>query len=230
MNAWAVIVAGGAGIRMGASVSKQLLLLAGRTILEWTLDPFLACEYIAGIVIAGDQPTRTFATASILPQGHGKPIILVPGGAERQQSVLNALGAVPADADVIVVHDAVRPFIRAGLIGDCIAAARRKGAVSVMRPVTETIKVVADGRIFNTPDRSTLWITQTPQAFSADLLRRAHDEAARDGVSGTDDCMLVERLGMPVFIVEGTDENIKITTPTDLTVAAALLHTFKGGA
>ena len=230
MTAWAVIVAGGAGTRMGAEAPKQLLELKGRTILERTLDPFRACPDIAGVVIAAAPTILEYVETVILPAEYGDTVLVaVTGGKERQDSVRNALDAVPGDAEVILVHDGVRPFIRPGLISECVAAASRRGAVSVMLPVTETIKVVSNGRVFNTPDRETLWITQTPQAFQASILRAAHEAALHDGFSGTDDCMLAERLGHPVYVVEGSDENIKITTPTDLAVAAALLDIFEHG-
>jgi 2-C-methyl-D-erythritol 4-phosphate cytidylyltransferase len=230
MTAWAIIVAGGTGTRMGAEVPKQLLKLKGRTILDRTLDPFRACPDIAGVIIAAAPSVLEHVESAILPAECGETSIMaIPGGEERQDSVRNALSEVPSDTDVIVVHDAVRPFIRSELINECVAAARRRGAVSVMLPVTETIKVVTSGRVFNTPDRATLWITQTPQAFQASILRAAHEAARHDGIPATDDCMLAERLGHPVYVVEGSDENIKITTPTDLAVAAALLDIFEHG-
>jgi 2-C-methyl-D-erythritol 4-phosphate cytidylyltransferase len=117
---------------------------------------------------------------------------------------------------VIVVHDAVRPFISAALIDRVVAAARTGGAAVCGLPITETVKRVRDGLVEATIERAGLFRVQTPQAFRAQLLREAHDKARRDGVVGTDDAMLVERLGAPVRMVEGLPENVKITTPADL--------------
>jgi 2-C-methyl-D-erythritol 4-phosphate cytidylyltransferase len=148
-------------------------------------------------------------------------VSVVPGGASRQESVGRALQAVPADAALIVVHDAVRPFVTRVLIDDVLAAARVEGAAICALPIAETVKRVAEGWVETTLDRSTLWAVQTPQAFRAALLREAHDKARRDGFVGTDDAMLVERLGHRVRVVPGSERNVKITTPADLRRARA---------
>jgi 2-C-methyl-D-erythritol 4-phosphate cytidylyltransferase len=134
----------------------------------------------------------------------------------RQDSVWLALQAVPRDADVIIVHDAVRPLITRRLIDEVVRAVADSGAAICALPITETIKRVRDDVVEATLDRSELWAVQTPQAFRAALLREAHEKARRDGVVGTDDAMLVERLGHPVRVVKGLAENVKITTPDDL--------------
>ena len=127
-----------------------------------------------------------------------------------------ALQAAPADVRTILVHDAVRPFVTRALIDALIAAAERDGAAICALPVAETIKRVRDGRVEATVDRDGLWTVQTPQAFHAGVLREAHDKARRDGFVGTDEAMLVERLGHPVRVVPGLVENVKITTAADL--------------
>ncbi len=157
----------------------------------------------------------------------GKKVNIVAGGRDRQESVWNGLAALSGNVSVVLVHDAVRPFITSGLIDSCIREAARAGAATVARPVKETVKAVESGVVIETLDRSRLWIIQTPQAFRADLLVRAHEEARRDGFLGTDDCMLVERLGYPVHIIEGDDMNFKITTPADLRIAGAVLSLFQ---
>jgi 2-C-methyl-D-erythritol 4-phosphate cytidylyltransferase len=124
--------------------------------------------------------------------------------------------AVPDDAEIIVVHDAVRPLITRRLIDAVVRAAATSGAAICALPIAETVKRVRDEVVQATLDRSELWTVQTPQAFRADLLREAHEKARRDGVVGTDDAMLVERLGHPVRVVRGLAENVKITTPDDL--------------
>jgi 2-C-methyl-D-erythritol 4-phosphate cytidylyltransferase len=127
-----------------------------------------------------------------------------------------ALPAVPDGAEIIVVHDAVRPLITRRLIDAVVRAAATSGAAICALPIAETVKRVRDEVVQATLDRSELWTVQTPQAFRADLLREAHEKARRDGVVGTDDAMLVERLGHPVRVVRGLAENVKITTPDDL--------------
>jgi len=134
----------------------------------------------------------------------------------RQDSVWLALQAVPGNTDIIVVHDAVRPLITRGLIDAVVGAAAESGAAICALPITETIKRVRQDMVEATLDRSELWAVQTPQAFRAALLREAHEKARRDGVVGTDDAMLVERLGHQVRVVRGLVENVKITTPEDL--------------
>jgi 2-C-methyl-D-erythritol 4-phosphate cytidylyltransferase len=144
---------------------------------------------------------------------------VVEGGTTRQESVWRALQAAPADAPIVLVHDAVRPFITPQLIDAIRTAADAHGAVLCALPIVETVKRVVDGVVESTLDRSTLWAVQTPQGFRAPLLREAHEKAIRDGIVGTDDAMLVERLGHAVRVVPGLAENVKITTPADLRAA-----------
>ena len=214
MSAWAVIVAGGKGQRMGAETPKQLLKLGGVTILEMTMKPFINCTEIEGIVIVAAEENSEYIKDMISSASNvSKQITLVNGGPERQDSVWNGLQALPEDVEIAVIHDAVRPFISEKLISECIHSAREHGAVTVMRPLKETVKVVSNGVVVNTPDRSSLWITLTPQAFRKELILKAHSNARHECFAGTDDCMLVERLGHPVTVIEGNDLNIKITTP-----------------
>ena len=141
---------------------------------------------------------------------------LAPVGTPFQLAVWLALQAVPATADIVIVHDAVRPLITRGLIDAVVAAVAESGAAICALPITETVKRVRQEVVEATLDRSELWAVQTPQAFRAALLREAHEKARRDGVIGTDDAMLVERLGHRVRVVRGLAENVKITTPEDL--------------
>ncbi len=228
MNA-AIIVAGGRGTRMGAEIPKQLLLLGGKTILERTLLPFLGCEAVGCIVVTVAEEIRGTVEELFRGLDGGERVTVVRGGTERQESVWNGLSALPKGTEVVTVHDAVRPFVTARLIAGCIESAARYGAVTVARPIKETVKVVENGVVVETLDRSRLRLTQTPQAFRTGLLVRAHERAREDGFAGTDDCMLVERLGAPVHVIEGTDTNIKITTPADLLLAGAILPLFECG-
>jgi 2-C-methyl-D-erythritol 4-phosphate cytidylyltransferase len=152
---------------------------------------------------------------------------VVPGGNDRQDSVRNGLAALDGDCDIVIIHDAVRPFITPADITACAQAAADHGAASLMRPIRETVKIVKEGVVEKTIDRSLVWITQTPQAFRRSLLNEAHEQALRDDFSATDDCMLVERLGIRVYAVEGSDYNMKITTPADLIIAGAVLSMFR---
>ena len=227
MRGYAIIAAGGSGKRMGADVPKQLLELDGVTIFERTLRPFILCRDIKGIVVVAAESIIEHINEVVAGLSDlSKPLSVVKGGAERQDSVRNGLEAVPGDADVVVIHDAVRPFITAGLISDCVRSALDNGAVGVMRPLKETLKAVSGSVVSETLDRSKLWIAQTPQAFRRELLTEAHRNALEKNITGTDDCMLVELLGKPVHVIEGSDMNIKITTPADLEIAAAVLAMF----
>jgi len=146
----------------------------------------------------------------------GPGVSVVTGGATRQESVRLALDGAPHGVRIVLVHDAVRPFITRGLVDAVLAAARAEGAAICALPVAETVKRVREGVVEATIDRAGLWAVQTPQAFRAEILREAHDKARRDGVVGTDDAMLVERLGQRVRVVPGLAANVKITTLDDL--------------
>ena len=230
MKAEAILVAGGQGTRMGTSVPKQLLELGGSTILEHTLNPFVECRDIQSIVIVAATNIFEHIERIVQERFRGtKSIDVVQGGSRRQDSVYNGLMALGQDTDIVAVHDSVRPFITSGLITDCIRSADKFGAVSVMRPLKETVKHVQDGTVVETPERSKLWITQTPQAFRKELIVEAHNNAEEHGFAVTDDCMLVERLGHTVHVIKGSDINIKITTQTDFAVAKTILKLFKNG-
>lgn len=217
----AVIPAAGSGARMGGRTPKQFRRLAPAPILLLTAGHFARHPAIGSIVVVAPATHVRRAERLLRPLARRVPVAVVPGGRERQDSVRLGLAAVPAGADVVLVHDAVRPFVTPALITAVIEAARRDGAAICALPVKETVKRVVDEYVEMTVDRSALWAVQTPQAFRADLLREAHDKAHRDGFVGTDEAMLVERLGHRVRVVRGLEENIKITTPADLRKARA---------
>ena len=220
MRVAVLIPAGGAGRRMGG-VSKALLDLNGIPILARSIAPFLARPDVVAVAVAlpreltNDAPDWLSADARVR---------LVAGGAERGDSVRNALAAITQDVDIILVHDAARPLVSADVIDRCVmVAAQGRSAIAAV-PVVDTIKEVDEGgRIVATPDRRLLRAAQTPQAFPAAVLRDAYVRAAADGVAATDDAALVARYGGTVVVVAGAPENIKITTPADLAVAEALL-------
>ncbi len=219
-----VIAAGGAGRRMGG-VRKQYLELAGVPVLSRALKPFLWHPWVEWAVVA--LPPEDAAAPPAWLTAYGR-VRVVPGGAERTDSVRAALEAVPEEADIVLVHDAARPLVKRKLIDRVLAAVARGGGAIPVVPVEDTIKEVeADGRVRATLDRARLRRVQTPQAFPRALLVEAHRRALADGLGATDDAALVERIGGTVVAVEGLPENIKITGPRDLLVAEAILRARK---
>jgi 2-C-methyl-D-erythritol 4-phosphate cytidylyltransferase len=205
---------------MGSRRPKQYLRLGRAPILVATLRALGRARSLAGIVVAVPA-AHVAATRRLLARARVPKILdVVAGGADRQESVWRALQRVPEDARFVVVHDAVRPFVTADLV-ERVRAAAAGGAATCGMPVRDTVKRVTDGAVAATVPRQGLWLTQTPQAFARDLLWEAHDKARRDGFAGTDDAVLVERLGMPVAMVPGLAQNLKITTPDDLRTARA---------
>ncbi len=220
----AIIVAGGNGVRMGASVRKQFLSLGDRPVICHTLNAFDQCSDIDAIylVVPPDDIENCLEKWCSSITFH-KKIQVVPGGRERQDSVYQGILAVSDQrSGIVVIHDGVRPFITPQLISACAQEARRSGACIAGIPVQDTVKQVRSHTIQKTLDRNVLWTAQTPQAFEITRIRTAHENARKDGVVGTDDAMLIERMGWPVRIIEGSRLNIKITTPEDLALAEAI--------
>lgn len=201
-SVWAIVVAGGGGLRFGGP--KQFEDLLGRRVLDWSVAAARdACDGVV-VVVPADRVTDG----------------TVAGGPTRSASVRAGLAAVPADAEIVVVHDAARPLAGADLFERTVAAVRGGADAAIPGvPVTDTVKQVEDGRVVATVDRSRLVAVQTPQAFRAAVLRRAH---AGDP-DATDDASLVEALGGRVVVVDGDPRNLKLTSPEDLLVARALL-------
>jgi 2-C-methyl-D-erythritol 4-phosphate cytidylyltransferase len=215
----AIIVAAGRGQRFGSA--KQFAILKGLPLVYWSLERFEKHPEVDGIVLvipAGEEK-ETFL------KRYKKLTSVAAGGTERQDSVRQGfLEVKPGDAEIVLIHDGVRPLLSDGLISRVIQAAREKGAAVPGLAVEDTIKEARDGDVIKTPDRQTLFRVQTPQGFSYPVLREALERAARDGFTGTDEAMLVERIGGKVGMVEGDPRNIKITNPLDLKVAEALLE------
>lgn len=215
-RAVAVIPAGGLGARLGTRTPKQFLRLGSAPMLLTTVRHVARHPAVRAIVVAAPGP-QVERTRRLLAARRGRAsLAVVPGGPTRQASVWLAMQALPEDAEIIVVHDAVRPFVTRRLMDAVLRAAVETGAAICALPIAETVKRVRDGVVETTIDRAGLWAVQTPQAFRAELLREAHEKARRDGVVGTDDAMLVERLGHPVRVVPGSEANLKITTTKDL--------------
>jgi 2-C-methyl-D-erythritol 4-phosphate cytidylyltransferase len=221
----ALIVAAGKGLRMQSEVPKQYLLLAAEPILSRTLRVFDQCEAIDAICLVVAESDLAFCRQEILPSaGLGKAITLVAGGVERHHSVYNGLQAMEAGTEIVVIHDGVRPFIDPAQIRASIDGARRFGACILAIPARDTLKRAdSSNLIIDTLDRETVWLAQTPQAFQYSLIRQAHESASRAGYRSTDDAVLVERMGKPVKIIEGSPLNIKITSPEDFKLASAIL-------
>ena len=221
-----LIAAAGSGRRMGAEGNKLLLPVAGRPVLAWTLEAALACPAISWIGIVG-QPLDGEAIAAIVAAASpDRPVRWIVGGDTRQESVSLGLAALPPEAEGVLIHDGARCLVEPELLQRCAAAVSGGAAVIAATPVTDTIKQVdVEGTITATPDRRALWAAQTPQGFPVHQLRAAHASAREQGWSVTDDAALFELLGLPVQVLEGPPSNIKLTTPFDLSVAAALLST-----
>jgi len=225
MKAVAIIPAGGAGKRLKAHVAKQFLLLDTLPVLVHTLKVFQESTRIDDIILAL-PPDDIVSVRQELIEKYGitKLTTVVAGGEERQDSVRNCLWAVRGECDFVVVHDAVRPFVTEELIGRVIDAAEDNGAASIGVKAKDTIKETgADNKVLATIPRQNLWLTQTPQAFKFELLKEAYTAAYNEKYYGTDDASLVERIGKEVKMVEGSYENIKITTKEDMLIADALM-------
>jgi len=219
----AIIAAAGAGIRMASDRPKQFLLLAGTPVIFHTLKRFEECESIHEVIVV--LPAEESAGFLSMAESFGlrKVARVVPGGATRADSVKRGLMSV-GSAEIVAVHDGVRPFVTVAEIDRTIAAAQADGAAILVAPVTDTIKQVSDQTVVETLDRGALRRALTPQCFRFDLLRRAYERADINDPSLTDESALVEQLGHRVTAVEGSARNIKITTTDDLAVAEALLR------
>jgi len=214
MRAAAVIVSAGLGKRFGAA--KHEVLMAGRPVLEWSLEAFHSTPEIGGIVLV----LRDTAGGEAFRRRFPKIMSVATGGEERQDSVRAGFQELdPGGWDVVLVHDGVRPLADGPLIRRVIEAAAATGAAVPVIPVEDTLKEVAGGIVRATLDRTRVFRSQTPQGFQYALLKEALDEAERNGFSGTDEAALLERMGRGVAAVPGARSNIKITTPEDLKIA-----------
>ncbi len=220
----AIIPSAGMGRRMG-SRKKNYLTLLDRPVLAHTLEAFEKAPSVHSIVVVVPAGDEEFCRDGIVSKyGFKKVIAVVAGGAERQDSVQNGIDAAGKGFDIIAVHDGARPLVTPDIINRTIAAAIEDGAAIAAVPVKDTIKEASNGFVRRTVPRDALLSVQTPQAFSADLLGKAFKKAVEDGFTGTDESSLVERAGFPVKVVEGSYENMKITTPEDMAFAECVLR------
>ncbi len=215
----AIVAAAGRGTRLGRR--KQLLELLGRPVLAWSLDVLSSCDAVTDVVVVCEPDELEPCTAVARATCGRRLRAVVRGGDRRQDSVFAGLRASQPDAEFVVVHDGARPFVTADMIERSLTAARACGAAVVAVPVKDTIKLVGDGGIVTRSlPREQLWAAQTPQTFATEVLRKAFDAAEAEGFVATDEAMLVEWAGTAhVAVVEGSYENVKITTAEDLLVA-----------
>jgi len=210
---------------MGSGVPKQFLSLGGVPLLIHALRVFEHSDCITEIIVVVPESDRDYCARDVLPPFHFKKIShVVSGGPRRQDSVYNGLRVADPHADIILVHDAVRPFVTDQLVREVVASAQKHGAAIVAIPMRDTVKqVTPDHLIEKTLDREKLWLAQTPQAFQRIVLEQAHQLAQSDRLEATDDAFLVEQSGHSVAIVSGTSDNLKITRPEDLLMGEAIL-------
>ncbi len=232
----AIILAGGSGERFGKEGGKQLVDIAGKPLLTWSSEAFDAVADVGLIVVVCPEGRHEeYLKTAIDPFPFVTPIVMAPSGPSRQESAFSGLEYVPEEYEYVVLHDGARPLISSELITHTINTLKGNidaDGVVVAHPTIDTLKVVEDGVIVGTPDRSVFWNAQTPQVFRAGIYRRAHASALSDGFVGTDDSSLIERLGGRVLVVEGKRNNIKLTVPEDylmmVSAVATYLHEEKG--
>lgn len=220
MKTQLLIPAAGMGTRLGYGVPKALIPLGDRPLLVHTLERLAPLGLMNDAVITVPAGHRDAFEGVLSGHFPGVPFALPDGGAERQDSVRHGLDALRADTDIVVIHDAARPFVSLASVKASIEAAADCGAATVAVPSVDTIlEGDENGYLVRTPERGRLWACQTPQTFRVEVIREAHDAARKHAFLGTDDASLVRRLGFPVKLVMGSPFNFKVTTPADLAIA-----------
>jgi 2-C-methyl-D-erythritol 4-phosphate cytidylyltransferase len=221
MKIAAIIPAGGSGLRMGYKTPKPYLTFDSLPIIVHTLRIFQESDLIDDVYLVVQESDKKYAQEQIVKTyALSKVRALVSGGKERQDSVRNALSCLHHEHEIVVIHDGVRPFLEKDILERAILIAIKEGAAVAGMPVKDTIKLSNSiGYIEKTIDRESLFLIQTPQVFKKEMIVKAYETAYREHYYGTDDSSLVERLGIPVKLVEGSYENIKITTQEDLQLA-----------
>jgi len=219
-----LIVAAGKSVRMGPKVDKAFLSLGTKPVLAYSLMAFESCESIDGVILVVRKDRVDAARGMAQMFGCSKIKRVVAGGATRQVSVQNGLSAMPEEVAIVAVHDGARPCVTPDLIAETIKVAKRNGSGVAAVKITDTVKHVDKGyTVSKTVDRKRLWTVQTPQTFKLDLLNDAFAAVRKKGTSVTDEASAVELTGHAVRLVPGPFSNVKITSPDDLLVAAALL-------
>ncbi len=223
-KAVAIIAAAGYGKRLGKTIPKQFFEIQGKPILIYTLEKFDLCNEVNEVilVVQTDQIEKAKHTVNLWHIQKVKKI--VKGGDERQQSVWNGINELDDDAEIVVVHDAVRPFVSVEKIMEVIQTAKQEGAAILAVPVKNTIKRVNKGWVKETLRRDSLWSIQTPQAFRTSWIKEAYQNAFQNHIIETDDAALLEHFKYPIKIVTGEECNIKITSPMDLFIAEKFIN------
>lgn len=219
-----IIVAAGSGSRMKANINKQFIKLNDKEIIAYTIEKFYNNKNINDIVVVIKEDEAEFFQQEILDKYNFDNIKIAYGGKERQDSVYNGIKALDKNCKYVLVHDGARPFVNEDIINRSLEEVKQFKSVVVGVPVKDTIKVVnSNNYIIDTPNRSTLWSVQTPQAFDYNIIKRAYEDAFDNDFYGTDDAMLVERIGYTVKMIYGSYNNIKVTTPEDIDMGTQIL-------
>jgi 2-C-methyl-D-erythritol 4-phosphate cytidylyltransferase len=225
MGTAALVLAAGRGDRLRSETPKAFVRLAGRALLAHALEAVARSPEIDLVVpVVSARELERFAAEAAEWRGIPKLAPPVAGGLERQDSVRAGLASLGPETTLVAVHDAARPLVSGEDVSRVVVAARLHGAALLAVPATDTLKRVRAGVVVETPPRAECWVAQTPQVFRVEILREALAKAEQDGVLGTDDTQLVERLGVSVHVVEGDPANFKVTRPEDLILAEALLR------
>ncbi|MEG1311038.1 MAG: 2-C-methyl-D-erythritol 4-phosphate cytidylyltransferase [Peptostreptococcaceae bacterium] len=219
-----VIVAAGSGSRMKMGINKQFIKLNEKEIIAYTIEKFYNHDNIGDIVVVIKKEEEEFFNREIINKYKFKNIKIAFGGNERQDSVYNGIKLLKKDCKIVLIHDGARPFVLKETIDNSITEVKTYKAVVVGVPVKDTIKVINDkNEIVGTPNRSELWAVQTPQTFDYNILLKAYEDAFENNFYGTDDAMLVERIGYTVKMIEGSYSNIKLTTQDDINIGTQIL-------
>ena len=227
----AVLPAGGLGKRMGGNIPKQLMVLGGKPVYRYSLETFLSMDEIAEVVMAVPADWKDHFEKEIFGESGNEDLRelirakmkIVVGGAERWQSVENGVNALTSNAEFVLVHDVARPFISKEIIRDVCETLVSKGSCLVAKPAVDTIKIAKDGCVQQTIDRNTVWMAQTPQAASIELLKKLYGRIAAEPLNftPTDEASILEYFGESVYIVKGNNLNDKLTTPEDFEIFAS---------
>jgi len=245
MSVSVIITAGGSGLRLGGSVPKQFQFLGGKPILAHTLNAFNQSDTVSEIVVAVPAAYMPHTREIVEVYDIHKVRAVVAGGENRATSIYAALKELPyiysqgaglplvsaTHRKIVLIHDGVRPFVPEKLIASVAESATNYGAAIAGIPLTDTIKEVSEnGNVLSTPNRNSFWRVQTPQGFTYELIAKAYAQGEKDNIlhTATDDSFLVERMGVPVTLVEGDPSNIKITTPEDMAFGEMLLMAREG--
>lgn len=220
----ALIAAAGKGSRMNMDINKQYIEIAGKPILARTIQIFEDCSQVDQIILVVNSNDIVYCKQNIIDAyDFQKVTAIIAGGNTRQESVFNGLMHLDGCCGTVLIHDGARPFVSEESIAESIGIAEEFGSACVAVPVKDTIKIAGEDKLVQeTLDRSSLWSIQTPQTFRYEVIMDAHKKALEAGFTGTDDAMLVERLGRPLRLVNGSYYNIKITTEEDLVLAEAI--------